>query len=69
MTIMRSMDRLGVDMFNYEGKDFLITVNHYSNYKCLKELKKNHAEDVIRTIEAWFCSAGLPRAVRSDGGP
>ena len=28
-----------------------------------------NSEEVIKTMEGWFCSAGLPRCVRSDGGP
>ena len=67
--IMGPMDRLGVDLFHLEGKDFLIMVDMYSNYKWIKELKRTHAEDIIRAMEAWFYAAGLLQCVRSNGGP
>ena len=58
-----------MDLFHLEGHDYLIMVDHFSNYKCVKVMKKTHSQDVIKVMETWFHSAGIPRCVRSDGGP
>ena len=58
-----------MDLFYLEGKDYLVMVDLYSNYKWVKEMKRTHTEDIIRAMETWFCAAGLPWCVRSDGGP
>ena len=69
MLVLGPMDRLGVNICHLEGKDLLVMVDMFSNYKWVKELKRLHTEDVIKVMEGWFCSTGLPRCVRSDGGP
>ena len=69
MLVLGPMDRLGVDICHLEGKDLLVMVDMFSNYKWVKELKRLHTEDVIKVMEGWFCSTGLPRYVQSDGGP
>ena len=51
------------------SKVLLIMVEMYSNNNWINDLKRTHAEDVIRAMEAWFCAAGLPRCMRSNGGP
>ena len=66
---MGPMDRLGVDLFHYEGKDFLIMVDHYLNFKLVKELNRAHTEDVIKAMEAWFCMTGLLQVAHSHRGP
>ena len=69
MLVLGPMDRLGVDICHLGSKDLLVMVDMYSNYKWVKELKKVSSEEVIKTMEGWFCSTGLPRCVCSDGGP
>ena len=47
----------------------MVMVDMFGNYKWVGELKKLSTDEVIRIMEDWFCSAGLPRCIRSDGGP
>ena len=69
MLVLGPMDWLGVNICHLGNKDLLVMVNMYSNYKWVKELKKLSSEEVIKTMEGWFCSTGLPRCIRSDLGP
>ena len=69
MLIIGPMDRVGVDLFHLEGRDYLIMVDLFSNFKWVKEMKRTHSQDIIKAMEGWFHSAGIPRCVRSDGGP
>ena len=69
MLVLGPMDRLGIDICHLGNKNLLVMVDMYSNYKWVKELKKLSSEEVIRIMEGWFCSTGLPRCIRSDGGP
>ena len=69
MLVLGPMDSLGVDICHLGSKDLLVMVDMYRNFKWVKELKRLHTEGVIRAMEGWFCSAGLPRCVQSDGGP
>merc|ERR1711888_374310 len=69
MLIIGPMDQVGVDLFHLEGHDYLIMVDHFSNYKWVKEMKRTHSQDIIKAMEDWFHAAGVPRCVRSDGGP
>ena len=52
MLIIGTMDREGVDLFHLEGREDLIMVDHFSNYKWVKEMKKTHSQDVIKAMEA-----------------
>ena len=32
-------------------------------------MKRTHSQDIIKAMENWFHTAGIPQCVRSDGGP
>ena len=63
------MDRVGVDLYHLEGRDYVIMVDIFSNFTWVKEMKRTHSQDIIKAMEGWFHSAGIPRCGRSDGGP
>ena len=63
MLVLGPMDCLGVDICHLGNKDLLVMVDMYSNYKWVIQLKKLSVEEVIRVMEEWFCSAGIPRCV------
>ena len=66
----RPWERLGLDLFENEGKIFLIVVDYYSRWIEIKPLPTNqHAETVIRALKEIFAVHGIPDLVVSDNGP
>ena len=63
------MQHLGLDLFSFGGKSFLICVDHWSGYPLYHELCSHSAESVISVLTTWFNTLGWPSSIRSDGGP
>ena len=63
------MQLVGLDLFSFGGKSFLICVDHWSGYPLYQELRSLSAEAIIRVLTAWFNTLGWPSSIRSDGGP
>ena len=59
-----------MDLFEYQGKIFLIVVDHYLRWMEIKPLSSNqHAEIVIRALKEIFAVHGIPDLGASDNGP
>ncbi|GAB1608626.1 hypothetical protein Ahia01_001147000 [Argonauta hians] len=65
----RQWEKVGIDLFEFEGKDYLITVDYLSNFWEIDRLRDSKASTVIRTLKAHFARYGLPSVVMSDNGP
>ena len=64
------MDRGGVDIMSWAGKQYLVMVDYYSYYKWCHELKKVDTQTVVQVLTDWFNQGhGLPRILRVDSGP
>ena len=64
------MDKVGVDIFHFGGKNYLIMTDYFSGYKWSQVMKRMDTAEVTRIIESWFNgSQGLPRTLRADSGP
>ena len=50
----RPWERVGVDLFTFYNKDFLITVNYFSNYWEIDKLKNTLASTVILELKSHF---------------
>ena len=53
------MQHIGLDLFSYANKDFLICVD----LRCLS------SDAVIKVLTSWFNLFVWPSSIRSDGGP
>jgi hypothetical protein len=56
------------DLFHHEGKDYVLIVDHYSNWFHFKMLKSLESKETIRILNEWFEILGYPEKFFSDGG-
>ena len=63
------MQHVGLDLFSFGGKDYLICVDHWSGYPLYQLLRSTTSESVTRCLMTWFNLLGWPSSIRSDGGP
>ena len=64
------MDIFSVDMFKWEGKDYLMGVDWFSCMPFMKCLgKTSSTEAVIKRLKKWALTYGVPRRIRADFGP
>lgn len=59
---------IGIDLFEFEGKTYLVVQDYYSKYPELARLERTRAKDVIHRIKDIFARHGIPEIVRSDNG-
>jgi hypothetical protein len=55
------------DLFHFEGKDYVLAVDHYSNWFNYKQLKSLESREVIKILDDWFSILGYPEKFYSDG--
>lgn len=60
---------MGTDLFSFENRDYLITVDYYSNFWEIDYLPDTKSSTVIRKFKAHFVRQGIPDMVFSDNGP
>ena len=65
----RPWERIGVDLFTFDNKDFLITVDYFSNYWEIDKLNNTLASTVVLKLKSHFARYGCPDQVVSDNGP
>ena len=63
------MAHVGVDLFEFSGKQYLICVDKWSGFPVYKQLNTVTTRAVIGILEEWFNILGWPSTIRSDGGP
>ena len=61
--------KLGADIFHYNGKNFLLLVDYYSKYFEVSLLSSLKAADTITHMKSQFTRHGIPRELISDNGP
>lgn len=60
---------VSMDLFNHAGKDFLLIVDHYSDFWEIEYLPDLSAETTIKRCKAQFARYGQPDRVITDCGP
>ena len=63
------MQHVGLDLFSFGGKEYLICVDHWSGYPMYCLLRSTNSDSVIRCLTSWFNLLGWPSSIRSDGSP
>jgi len=61
--------KVGTDLFVFDSKDYLITVDYYSNFWEIDDLADTKSTTVIKKLKAHFACQGIPDSVISDNGP
>ena len=59
-------NELGSDIFHWENKDYLLTVDYYSKYIEVDELKDLSSYTTIEVLKSQICRHGIPEKLRTD---
>jgi transposase InsO family protein len=65
----RPWQQVGSDLFEWEGKHYLLVVDYYSRFPELRLLKHQGAKAVIAECQEIFSIHGIPEMFISDNGP
>ena len=63
------MSHIGVDLFEFQGHDYLLAVCRYSGWPFQAQLRSTTTSAITDRLSFWFNQFGFPVAIRSDGGP
>ena len=67
--IDRSWEKVAVDICTFDNKDYLITVDYFSNFWEIDQLRDTKASTCVRKLKSHFARNGIPDVVISDNGP
>ena len=65
----RPWQKIGVDLFYFNGQDYMVTVDYYSNFIEVDHLSSTSSQAVIKKLKTHFSRYGIPDKVVSDNGP
>ena len=65
----RPWQKVGIDLFYYNGKNFIIAVDYFSGFIEVEILHSTTSNDVTKFLSKLFSRYGLPETVISDNGP
>ncbi|UYV82313.1 hypothetical protein LAZ67_21001683 [Cordylochernes scorpioides] len=60
--------KIGVDLFEIEGRKYLGIVDYYTKYPEVFELRSTKAEMVIEKLKEVFARCGVPKIMMTDNG-
>ena len=60
--------RICSDYFTYNGKDYLVIVDRYSNWPIAYK-SESGADGLVKRLRETFVTFGIPEELTSDGGP
>ena len=63
------MSHVGVDLFSWQGKNYLVAVCRFSSWPFVRCMRSTTTDSVCKTLASWFNTFGWPSVIRSDGGP
>lgn len=63
------MDAVSVDLFDLEGKTFLVMVDRFSGFPFVSMMSSLSTDSVWKRLKRWFQEVGFPKRLKSDGGP
>ena len=62
-------EKCGVDLFECNGKMYLICVDYYSNFIEIDVMYSTTAQNIVYALKKNFARYGIPKMVVSDCGP
>ncbi|KAK3098958.1 hypothetical protein FSP39_024697 [Pinctada imbricata] len=65
----RPWEKLGTDMFEYKGSQYLLVIDYYSRYVEVAKLTSTSSETIVNHLKSIFSRHGIPEVLRSDNGP
>ena len=67
---IRPWSKISADLFQLDGNNYLVMVDHYSDYIELDSLSGNtSANTVIKAMKRQFARHGIPDKLVTDNGP
>ena len=63
------LDRVHVDFFSLDGKDYLLLADSYSKWIELEVMKSTKTVYMVEVLRKWFSRNGMPQQMVSDNGP
>ena len=61
--------KVGIDLFELDGRQYLVTVDYFSSFIEVDCLTSTTAKDVIIKLQVHFAQYGIPSEIVSDQGP
>ena len=61
--------KLGSDLFEFEGQHYLIVADYYSKMPFIRHLNSESSRAVIAKMKTMFSEHGVPELLFTDGGP
>lgn len=65
----RAWSKLGVDIFHFAGRPYLIVIDYFSKYIEVNKLNTMTSLEVIDNLKNIFSRQGIPEILMSDNGP
>ena len=65
----RPWQKVGTDLLQFDGRQYLITVDYYSSFFEVDKLETTDSRSVINKLKMQFSRHGIPEIVISDNGP
>ena len=65
----RPWAKVGVDLFTYRGRNYLICVDYYSSFWEIDPLDNTTSGTIIQKLKSQFAKHGTPETCVSDNGP
>jgi hypothetical protein len=62
-------EKVGLDLFEIQGKQYLVVVDYYSNFVEVELLTTTTSARVVTLLKKQFARLGIPKVIVSDGGP
>lgn len=63
------MGKVGSDLFELNGKTYIVVVDYFSCYMEVQTLTKTTSTAVISILKSLFVRHGIPSILVSDNGP
>ena len=61
--------KVGADLFELKGANYLLVVDYYSRYPELVKLTSTTSPSIVKALKGIFARHGIPEVLRSDNGP
>lgn len=65
----RPFEKIGCDVLEFKGKNYLVIVDYYSKWIELKQLRRKQAKDINEKLLEAFSQFGIPLTVIADNMP
>lgn len=65
----RPWERVGADLCEFDGDNYLVIVDYYSNFIEVDKVRQTSSNTIIKACKAQFARHGIPNVGISDNGP